>query len=298
MALVQNLKLNKKRFDFFQFFAYAFLFAVGILLLYPLFYAIVASVTTQTAIETATKIFPKIENFWRNISNYYVVFLGEGLLRAIFVTFIRFGFSFIVSTFISVLLGYVFARMTFPFKKTLFMIFMASMMIPGVAMTVPGYIFMSSLKFFGPDGLVNNPLLYFVTGYVGVYNIFLCRQMISTLGGELKEAGEIDGASFLRIVFQLYMPLIKPVIMVFFVNSFVGHWSDYMTGLVMMSGRPEWQTIGYRVTEVMEYYVGSEVREFPKFYAVSIITMLPPVIVFLSVQKHFVEGLALGGVKG
>lgn len=278
---------------FFNIFAYTFLIFFGIVLLYPLFYAIIGSVTTQGALDSATKsIFPKIEEFFKNISNYFEIFKAEGLAFSFIITLIRIAWRFIIIAATSVLIGFIFARMRFPFKNLIFMVLMSSMMIPGVAMTVPNYIFMSKLT------LIDNPAIYFVMGLIDVYNIFLVRQSIASLGGEMEEAAEIDGAGLFRIVYLIYMPLLKPVLAVIFINLFSGVWADYTTSFIFMSNLPEWQTIGFKVTEIMEYYTGASVREYPKMYAVSIVSILPPIIAFLCVQESFIEGLALGGVKG
>ena len=288
--------MNKRRVDPVRIFCYVFLFVFGVVLLYPVWYAVFGAMTTQSELDAGTGLFPPVHI--ENIANYFTIFLANGLLQSILITLLRFVWHFLAETFIAVLLGFIFARMNFWGKRGFFLMLMMSMMIPGIAMTVPNYIYLGRLTFFGPNGLIDNPLILFVTGLVNVYNIFLCRQIISSMGSELQEAAEIDGAGFLRTVFGIYLPLIQPVIAVIFINMFAGHWSDYTTSLVFLRNNTEWQTIGYKVTELMDYYVGSTVRETPKMYAIAIVTMIPPVIAFLCVQDRFIEGLALGGVKG
>lgn len=293
------MKTHSRSNKTFQIFAYSFLLILGVVLLYPLFYALIGSITTQIALDQSTKsIFPKIIDLFSNFDNYLVIFKTEGLGISILISLARIVWRFSVITAVSVLVGFVFARMQFPFKNIIFLVLMSSMMIPGVAMTVPNYIFMSGLTMFGSDGLINNPLIYFVVGLVDVYNIFLIRQSVSSLGGEMEEAAELDGAGLFRIVYCIYMPLLKPVVAVIFINLFAGVWADYTTSFIYMANNPDWHTIGYKVTEVMEYYTGRGERDYPKMYAVAIISILPPVIAFLCVQNSFIEGLSLGGVKG
>ncbi len=287
------MKVQTRSSKAYQVFAYAFLIFFGVVLLYPLFYAFAGSLTTQDALDGATKsVFPKIEEFSQNVGNYLAIFKTQGLGFAFLITAIRIVWRFVIITAGSILLGFIFARMRFPLKNVLFMVLISSMMIPGVAMTVPNYIFLSKLQ------LIDNPAIYFVTSLVEVYNVFLVRQSIASLGGEMEEAAEIDGAGLFRTCYLIYMPLLKPVVAVIFINLFSGVWADYTTSFIFMSGLPEWQTIGFKVTEIMEYYTGATVREFPKMYAVAIVSILPPIIAFLCVQNSFIEGLALGGVKG
>ena len=299
---------RKKRRDGYVIFCYVFLMVLGLVLLYPLFYALFASLSTQEAID-ANPAWPAITDVVGGIRNYGVLFTADGLIFSVLITLARILLYVVILLFTSVLGGFVFAKREFPGKNVLFMAMMISTMIPGVALTVPSYVFNSKFPLVGGNnilgqggsGFINNPALLFVTGWISVYNIFLCRQMISTQGGELGEAAEIDGAGFLREVFLIYFPLLKPVCAVIVLNLAVGMWGDFMTSYVYLPDLPQWDTLGKKVSDLMDFYLNpnqGDGVDIPGAFAVSMVALVPPVILFLFLQKSFIEGLSLGGVKG
>lgn len=287
---------------------YTLLAVLGIVLLYPLFYAFFGSVTTQEAYDE-TMFLPEIVNFWQNLSNYGVLFNFPDLYISIFITLGRIVLYFFIISFVSVLGGYVFAHMNFPFKRTIFIVLLSGLMIPGIAVLVPNYVWMARFPLVGGNditghggrGFIDNPAFWLVTGWVDVSSIFLVRQTFWSVDKEYAESGKIDGANFFRIVFSLYMPLIRPILAVIGLNVFLGQWNDFMTSYTYLAGIPQWHMIGTRVYQIMDYFMDPTAgpgKEFPKAFAVSFIVMLPPIVVYIFVQRQFVEGLAMGGVKG
>jgi multiple sugar transport system permease protein len=203
-------------------------------------------------------------------------------------------YAFILG-FTSVLGGYVFAKVNFAGKNIAFYVLMSSMMIPGVALLTPQYLM------FRKWALVDNPLVLFITGCFSAYNIFLVRQTIAGLGDEYKEAAEIDGAGFLTIVFRIYFPMLKPVLAVILIQTFIGQWNDYLFPDIFMAGNTKWLPIGVLSVRIQSDYMyqvsGGGLVNYPLAMVMSVFMMIPPVIVYIIFQKNFVEGLTAGGVK-
>lgn len=280
----------------------------GILILYPLLYALLGSfATNQEFYATVFVPIPHSPTAW--IGNYATLFADATVFYSMLVTVVKIVIQLAITIFTSVLGGFVFAKVRFPFKRGFFLILISSMMIPGVAMMIPNFIWMARFPLLGGNnllgeggnGFLNNPLIHILTGWLNVYNIFLCRQAFVSLGNEMNESAKIDGASFFRIVFIIYMPLIMPIVAVMFLNLFLGIWNDYMTNFIYLSDAELWQTVGYTVVRVMDIYGNPQKlggADYPVVFAVALISMLPPIIVYICVQKQFTEGLTMGAVKG
>lgn len=283
----------------------------GLALLYPLYYAIFGSISTKEEFAMATLI-PIPHNAWNEfVTNYTLLFRASdsSILRSMGVTFLRMAWSFFISTVTAVLGGFAFAKLHFPFKKPLFLFMLGTMMIPGVALMIPNYIWLTKFPLVGGNnilgeggsGFVNNPLYLFATGWVGVYNIFLFRQAFVGIGGELMESAKIDGANLLRVIFTIYTPLVAPLIFVILLNSVTGIWSDYMTDIIYLPDNAAWWSLGRSTIWWADYYTNVNLSggaDYPKAFAVLVFMMIPPVILFIAVQRKFVAGLTAGAVKG
>ncbi|MDR1094154.1 MAG: carbohydrate ABC transporter permease [Clostridiales bacterium] len=288
---------------------YAALALLGVILLYPVFFGLLGSLSTPSEFYKAVVLPVPHSPFKQFADNYQLIFTDETLLRALAVTFGKMAWGLIISVPVSVLLGFVFAKMRFPLKRTFFLILMSSMMIPGPAMIIPNYIWMARFPLMGGNnivgqggtGFLNNPWMFVLTGWVGVYNIFLCRQCFATLGNEMNEAAEIDGAGFLRTVFTIYMPLVTPILAVMFLNSFVGSWNDYLGNLIYMPDAKQWWTVGNVFVDIMAMFSdasGLTQPNYPAAFGVAFVSMVPPIVAYACVQEQFTKGLAMGAVKG
>ncbi len=155
--------------------------------------------------------------------------------------------------------------------------------------------------------LDNNPLIYILPGLVSGFDIIIAKNFMSGIPESLGESARIDGASDFRIFLQIYLPLSGPIMATLALWSFVGKWNDWMTGLLYMTEKPELQLVqnflrrilnaattqqgGAADTEVLA--LGSTIR-----MAIIVVGMLPIVLMYPFVQKHFVKGVMLGSVKG
>ena len=215
---------------------------------------------------------PTTFDFWR--------YLGNTL--TIVVPCVVFG------TLTAILCGYAFARLRFRGKAFLFSLCVGSMLLPTMVTLIPLYIAWASL------GLTDTywPLIlpYLCGG--GAFNIFLVRQFIKTLPRELDESASIDGAGYLRTLFSIIMPSIKPAIIVVALLIFITTWNDLLQQTIYISSREK-----YTMTVGLTTFMGSFKNDYAGMFAATCLSFLPGVVVYLFGQRHFVEGIVMTGMK-
>ncbi|MFD1535981.1 carbohydrate ABC transporter permease [Nonomuraea guangzhouensis] len=187
-----------------------------------------------------------------------------------------------------VLPAYAFARMRAPAATLMFGALMATMMIPREITLVPKFIMFSKL------GWVDTYLPLIVPEFFGVaLYIFLLRQFFTTIPQELIDAARIDGASELRILWSVMLPLARPAIAAICLFSFVGNWNQYLENSIYL------RTVDkITLAQGLGMFNGVYVTQYNQMMAVSIISMMPILIVFFLAQKTFIRGVTLTGIAG
>ncbi len=186
------------------------------------------------------------------------------------------------------LVAYGFARLRAPGKNILFAILLATLMLPQAAIMIPEYIL------FNQFGWINTFLPLIVPAWFGnAYAIFLMRQFFMTIPRELEEAALIDGASTLRILTSVIVPLSVPVLSVIAILTFKDTWNDFLGPLLYLS-----QPSMYTVSVGLAYFNGQYDVKLNLLMAASLVLMMPIVILFIFAQRAFVEGISLTGLKG
>ena len=194
----------------------------------------------------------------------------------------------VFGTLTAILCGYAFARLRFRGKAFLFSLCVGSMLLPTMVTLIPLYIAWASL------GLTDTywPLIlpYLCGG--GAFNIFLVRQFIKTLPRELDESASIDGAGYLRTLFSIIMPSIKPAIIVVALLIFITTWNDLLQQTIYISSREK-----YTMAVGLTTFMGSFKNDYAGMFAATCLSFLPGVVVYLFGQRHFVEGIVMTGMK-
>ena len=222
------------------------------------------------------------------LSNYTYIFQEKSLLRILFNTIIIALSSTLLSLFFTTLGGYGFAKFEFPGKKTLFAILLATMIIPGAVMMVPSFIIMREL------GWVNTFLPLIIPGAAGAFGIFFFRQYISTINDELMDAARIDGASEFGIFWRIILPIISPGMISLGLIFFMRSWNDYMGPLIYLKSPINW-TIAVAINSLSG---GAGLTRWGEQMAMSVISLIPLLIIFLIFQRRFAEGITAGAIKG
>jgi ABC-type glycerol-3-phosphate transport system permease component len=141
--------------------------------------------------------------------------------------------------------------------------------------------------------LVNTYWGVILPGVASAFGIFLIRQYMQSIPDDLLDAARIDGASELGIFFRIIIPLSKPALAVLVIFSFLGRWNDFLLPLLVLIS-PSMQTLPIGIAS----FIGEYRADWPAVMAVSLISILPTVIVFLFFQRYFVSGMAISGMKG
>jgi multiple sugar transport system permease protein len=190
----------------------------------------------------------------------------------------------------SSLVGYAFARLRFRGNRPLFLVMLATMMLPGQVTLIPLFLLFRSL------GWIDSLLPLVVPAFLGnAFFIFMYRQFIAQIPESLVEAARIDGLGHLGIWWRIVLPLCLPVTAICAVFTFIGTWNDFLGPLVYLHS-DEKATLAVALNGFKNQYGGLEDVQF--LMALSILTMIPCILLFLAAQKTFLEGLARGAVKG
>jgi ABC-type glycerol-3-phosphate transport system permease component len=231
---------------------------------------------------------PKIIPENPTLDNYRFIFQEKNLIRVLINTLVVSGLSTLLSLFFTSLGGYGFAKFEFPGKKLLFALLLATMIIPGAVMMVPSFVIMRNL------GWVDTFWPLVVPGAANAFGIFFFRQYISSINDELMDAARIDGASEFRIFTSIIAPIIAPGLTSLGLIFFMGSWNNYLGPLIYLKSPENW-TITLAINALIG---GAGLTYWGPQMAMSVISLLPLLIIFLIFQRQFVEGITAGAVKG
>lgn len=190
------------------------------------------------------------------------------------------------SVFFNVMAGYAFAKLRFAGRDALFKSLLAALVIPGQVAMMPLFLMLKAM------GLVNTWAGVIVPGMAGVFGIFLVRQYARSLPDALLEAARIDGAGELRIFFLVVLPLLKPVLVTLAVFAFLGSWNDFMWPLIVLTDG----TL-HTAPVALASLSREHVQDSELMMAGSVVTILPVLVLFLGLQRHYMQGLLIGSVK-
>lgn len=189
--------------------------------------------------------------------------------------------------FTSSLGGFVFARLDFPGRKYLFYFILSTTMVPFLTLLIPLYIVMKNLN------LLNTLWGLWVPSIFSSFGIFLSRQFIYGIPGELYDAAKIDGCGDFGIYRTVILPLTKPLLSVLAIFTFLGAFNAYLWPLVILNDRDK-MTLPLVLSRIADRFGA---QDYQAVMAGSVLISLPPLIVFLLFQRNFVRGIALTGIK-
>ncbi|HEU4740455.1 MAG TPA: carbohydrate ABC transporter permease [Meiothermus sp.] len=268
--------------------AFAMLCAVALMMTAPFLWMLLTSLKTQQeAFQFPPSLLPA-RPVWENYTQLFtLVPFGRYFLNTLVVTVA----VVIGQLFVCSLAAYAFARLNFMGRDTLFVLYLATMMVPFQVTLIPLYLLVFQL------GWVNTYWGLIAPGLSSAYGIFLLRQAFLTVPQELIDAARIDGASEFTIYSRVFLPMNGPSLATLGVFAFLGTWTDLLWPLLIVRN-PQMRTL-----ELGLAYFQSAVPQFvqpnwPLLMAAAVVVMLPVIVVYLMAQRYFVEGIALGSVKG
>lgn len=192
-----------------------------------------------------------------------------------------------ISLLVNSLAGYAFAKLPFSGRERLFRLMLGGLVIPAQVAMLPLFLLLRELH------LVNTPLGVIVPGMASIFGIFLVRQYAVAIPQSLLDAARIDGASELRIYWSIVVPFCTPVLVTLAIFTFMGTWNDFLWPLIVLTGDAR-QTLPVALANL----AGEHVQDVELMMAGAVLTVLPVVVMFLALQRYYIEGIVSGSVKG
>lgn len=193
----------------------------------------------------------------------------------------------VVSVLINAMAGYALAKLRFRGRERLFRFLMTALLVPAQVTMLPLFLLLKQM------GFVNTYVGVMIPGLASVFGIFLVRQYMSTVPNELLDAARVDGAGEFRIFWTIILPIVKPILVTLGVFSFLGAWNDFMWPLVILS-----DDAMYTLPVAISSLSGEHVQDTELMMAGSVLTVLPVLIVFLVLQRAYIQGIMSGSLKG
>ena len=221
------------------------------------------------------------------LDNYRELFARAGMLRYLANSLLLAAAVTLLSLGLNTMAGYAFAKLAFTGRERIFKLLIGALVIPGQVAMMPLFLMLKEM------GLVNSYGGIVVPAMAGIFGIYLVRQYARTIPDELIEAARVDGAGELRIFATVVVPLLRPVLASLAVFTFLGSWNDFMWPLIVLTDE-ELQTLPVALASLSREHV----QDNELMMAGSVVTVLPVLVLFLLLQRHYIQGLLLGGVKG
>ncbi len=268
-----------------------FMIIFSLLMVYPVLWWIGASLKPNNEL-SSPNIFPSVPQ-WSNFVNGWNSVPGHSFTDFYLNTF-ELEIAVLIATLIScTLVAFGFARLDFPLKKFWFSLLMLTLMMPGQVLIIPQYALFYQL------GWVNTYLPFIVphllaSGAGGTFFVFLLIQFIRGIPRELDESAKIDGCNWFGIFWRVVMPLTKPAIVTVMIFCFLWNWDDFLGHLLYINSVDKY-TVGLALRMIND---SQSAQQWGQLLAMSLVSIVPATLVFMFLQKYFVEGIATTGIKG
>ena len=264
---------------------YALLILITAVMVVPFLWMLSASIKTNTEVFKITPFqFIPDEPQWSNYQEIWTkIPLARFIGNTVFLTIVVTTLQMLTSSFAA----YAFAKLQFKHRNALFLAYIATIAMPWQVYMVPQFIMMRGM------GLNDKLLAMICLQAFSAFGVFLMKQFYEGIPDSLCEAARIDGMSEYKIYSSIMLPLSKPALSTLIIFTFVNTWNDYLGPLIYLKSEAK-KTIQLG----LKMFIGQYAAEYGLIMAGSIITLIPVLVVFLALQKYFVEGVAATGIKG
>ena len=260
---------------------------IGLIFVSPLIWMISASLKPEA------KIFANMNSLTTflpadpSLDNYFEVFRRINMANVFKNTLLYIGLILVLDLIVNSICGYALAKFRFKGRKFMLSFIVALMVMPMEAILLPLYIEMSQL------GWVNTLAALVIPFVAKCFSIYMFYNFFSDIPADLLEAASIDGATPIGTFFRIVMPISKTVYATVFILDFVSHWNDFMWPFLVMTGENN-RTIQLAV---QSFFSTSPVH-YSAIMAALVVSAVPMIIMFVFMQKYYVEGIASSGIKG
>ncbi|MFE6736569.1 carbohydrate ABC transporter permease [Microbacterium sp. NPDC057650] len=264
--------------------SYAFLLIWLLISVGPVLWGVFASFKTQGELfAPGFSLFPRTWTF----ANYDALFSGVPFWRWFLISMLFAVAVGALSTFLSAMVGYGFAKFRFAGSSVLFSIVLSALVIPFSLIMVPMFFEVSKM------GLANNVLAYAIPFICPAFGVFMMRQFTVSVPSEMIEAARIDGASEWRIFIGVILPVVRPALAALFVWQFLAVYNDFVWPNIIVTNQ-ELFTLPLGLNSLRNAYT----TEYGLVLAGAALAAVPTIIIFISLRKQLIEGLTTGSVKG
>ena len=261
---------------------YLFLVAFAVIALVPFVWLVAATTKTSGDIFAFTFFAPRA-----TFDNYRDLFSKEPFFRYLLNSVFIACAGVTIQLFLSSLAGFALAKYQFKGKKFVYLLMLATLMIPGQVTIAPSYELLYRL------GLVDTYAGLLIPGAVSVFGIFLFDRALQQVPDELIHAARLDGCTEFRIYWDIVMPVSRPMIGAFCLIGFMGAWNSFLWPQILLHTKTQ-----YTLPIGLSQMVGIYSQEYGMLMAGTLLAVLPVIVLFLVLQKEFVAGLTAGAVKG
>jgi multiple sugar transport system permease protein len=262
---------------------YTLLVAVALLFFTPFFWSVSTSLKTLPESVAGFDLIPdnpSLRAYREALTEFsFARFAANSAFLAVTLT--------ITNVLLASIGGYAFARLRFPGREALFMLVLATLMIPDQLRLVPVFQMLTNW------GLIGTYQGYVLVKLVLAESLFLMRQYFLTIPRDFEEAAKLDGAGYFKTYWRVMLPLATPAIAAVTILTFQGIWNELFWPLIILQDESK-----YTLTIGISQFVGIYNTQWPELMAASVIAILPVAIIFLIFQRYFVSGIVAAGVKG
>lgn len=221
------------------------------------------------------------------LANYRELFAQAGIGRYFANSVMLAVAATLLSLMFNVGAGYAFAKLRFRGRERIFKLLLGALVIPAQVAMLPLFLILKQM------GLVNTYIGVLVPAAASIFGIFLVRQYALTIPDALLEAARLDGASELRIFRSIVLPLLSPILVTLSIFSFLGSWNDFMWPLIVLTDKDL-----YTLPVALASLSREHVVDYEMMMAGSVLTIFPVLLLFLGLQRYYIQGLLMGSVKG
>jgi multiple sugar transport system permease protein len=265
----------------------ALIICIAVIAAFPLVWMVLTSLKTpQETMHVPPVWLPGAPNLDAYAEVADVVSLGRSFFNSAIIALV----TTIAIIITSLMAGYAFAKYEFRYREPLFALLIATMFLPPIVTLIPLY------RIVGYLGLNASLAGVVVPNLANAFGIFLMRQFIKGVPDELIEAARVDGASELRVLFQIVAPSVLPAIAALTLFAFVYHWNSYLWPLTVLQGNTDAYPIVISLSRLLSYNRGA--MNAGLVMAGATLAVLPPVVLFIILQRFFVDSVVASGVKG
>ncbi len=278
------VRRRRRRLSLGRALVYLGLLVAVVLTLIPFVWMLLGSVKTQPELIRRPPTWLPETFTWDNFTAWFTrLDFGTFFFNSVVVAL----FTVLGTLVFCSLVGYALAKLDFPGKRTLFGLVLVTLMIPGVVTFIPLFVVVSKL------GLVSTYPALILPFLAGPLGVFLMRQFMQEIPDALIEAARIDGASELRIFARVVMPLCGPALATLAILTFLGSWNNFLWPLVVA------QTADmYTLPVALSLYsVGQNATNYGVLLAGSVLIIVPVLLLFVLLQRYFIQGIAVTGIK-